>query len=98
MVSQYAARLVGGPFDGDQGYVYALVPEVWVWACGSPRRRCPAGGVHWSPVFDGVPAEKQAERYRLSEDHKPGDAFADYVYPDLAEPELLGAARELAHA
>jgi hypothetical protein len=42
------AKLVAGPFDGDEGRVKMPLPEtVWAFACGNAARACRFGGIHW---------------------------------------------------
>lgn len=59
--SRHACRLVGGPFDGDEGRLDDPLPEeVWAYACPDPE--CNEGGVHW--MVREVEEIEGGERYR----------------------------------
>ena len=82
-------RLVGGPFDGDQGAMEQPLPEQ-LWAVECPRgARCALGGTHWLLHDEG-----QGERYRRDV-LKAGVQL--YVHGDLepdADPGLTAKRRE----
>lgn len=71
------AKLLGGPFDGDTGgLILPLAPTMYVWACKTPRRSCPVGGVHW----DRTLKMDSSEVYHLGPVE---DGVQIYVYEDL---------------
>lgn len=59
-------RLVGGPFDGDEGSMDEPLPaQLWATVCDQhPRGRCPAGGTHWLVPKPDATDEPPGERYR----------------------------------
>lgn len=63
MIDTVMARLVGGPFDGDEGRVRVPLPDMlWAFACGgacTPGGRCRLGGIHWAR--DGRPWARTSE-------------------------------------
>lgn len=105
---RWPAKLIGGPFDGDQGSLTnertrELPESLWVTpcGCGNPRSRCSYGGVRWFVTSDQAQAESpHPAKYdfdRLESDEQEL-GVAVYVY---GESNLgLDAAKrgELAHA
>lgn len=71
------ARLLAGPFDGDEGYLNTPLPDVlWVFACGNPPRVCSKGGIHW----DRSPVNAISAPYERG---PVDDGVQLYVYRDL---------------
>jgi len=57
------ARLVGGPFDGDEARIQRIPNTIWAVACPNPL--CPSRGIHWfweRPAMDGVATYQHDKR------------------------------------
>lgn len=87
-----AARLVGGPFDGDRGAI--VMPDgdmpspetIWAWPCPYGGR-CAMGGVHWYLV-DPPPDAARYRHHDREDDTALGMSVEVYVWEGLAEPAL----------
>lgn len=93
-------RLVGGPFDGDEGRLVfppgswdAMGPDLpeslWVWHC--TETGCPYGQVHWQPEQkDAKPGSIEYVHEEAGEDE---DGWEIYVFGGMARP-LVGVGAE----
>lgn len=98
-MAESPCKLLGGPYDGDQGSMYEPLPGV-IWAYPCPHgggRNCNHGGIHWTSMQEKADQDDEGvELYR----HSHVDAglhiytWADLDLEPLAsekEAELVGA-------
>ena len=79
MSDMIEARLLAGPFDGDEGRLKDPEPDrVWVYSCGNPPRECPFRGIHWVRSAAGAPS-----RAVIYERGPVVEGVQLYVYRDL---------------
>jgi hypothetical protein len=85
-------RLVGGPFDGDEGFMTCQPPAViWAYRCTEGCRNVP-NGIHWVTDLDpDLHDEPEVEPYHW--DHLTGGSVHVYVWANLAH-EPAGRQRE----
>lgn len=83
-------RLLGGPFDGDKGYLDHEPPMIYAVGCDNPD--CELGGVHWLGLRSGFgvgqePPPPNAVAYRRAK--RADDGARLYVFGQGTGGELL---------